>query len=162
MEGWPKVIGETDDMTTIEHAAGEALSGLRRSSAATITAAYLGNHNVAPDQITAILASIHAALGALTAPAEPAAAKLIPVVSIRKSLQPDAITCLDCGWKGQMLKRHLTASHGLTPEQYRERWSLQPDYPVVAPNYAQKRSALAKEIGLGLGLGTGPRRRPVR
>jgi predicted transcriptional regulator len=126
--------------------------------AATITAAYLGNHNVARDQIPAILASVHAALGGLGKPrVEPG--KLAPAVSIRKSVQPDAITCLDCGYKAKMLRRHLTTAHDLTPEQYRERWGLAPDYPVVAPNYAQKRSQLAKDIGLGTVTARGRRRR---
>ncbi len=116
--------------------------------AASIVAAYLGNHNVAPDQIPAIIASVHAALGGLSKPTVEVE-KLVPAVSIRKSVQPDGITCLDCGYSGQMLRRHLTASHGFTPEQYRERWGLPPDYPVTAPNYAAKRSVLAKEIGLG-------------
>jgi predicted transcriptional regulator len=116
--------------------------------AASIVAAYLGNHNVAPDQIPAIIASVHAALGGLSTPSV-VPEKLVPAVSVRKSVQPDAITCLDCGWSGQMLKRHLTAAHSLTPEQYRERWGLPVDYPVTAPNYASKRSQLAKAIGLG-------------
>jgi predicted transcriptional regulator len=125
--------------------------------AASIVAAYLGNHNVAPDQIPAIIASVHAALGGLGKPTV-VPEKLIPAVSIRKSVQPDAITCLDCGFSGQMIRRHLTVAHDLTPEQYREHWSLPPDYPVVAPNYAAKRSALAKEIGLGSTTPRGRRR----
>jgi predicted transcriptional regulator len=128
---------------------------------ATIAAAYLGNHDVAPDQIPAILASVHAALGALSTPTEPAApTRPHPAVSIRKSVQPEAITCLDCGFSGQMIRRHLTTAHDLTPEQYRERWGLQPDYPVVAPNYAQKRSRLAKEIGLGTATRSARQRGP--
>jgi predicted transcriptional regulator len=116
--------------------------------ATSIVAAYLGNHNVAPEQIPAIIASVHAALGGLRQPTV-APEKLIPAVSIRKSVQPEAITCLDCGFSGKMIRRHLTTAHGLSIEQYRERWGLGPDYPLVAPNYAAKRSALAKEIGLG-------------
>jgi predicted transcriptional regulator len=64
-------------------------------------------------------------------------------------VQPEAITCLDCGFTGKMIRRHLTTAHGLSVEQYRERWGLALDYPVVAPNYATKRSQLAKDIGLG-------------
>jgi predicted transcriptional regulator len=118
--------------------------------ATSIVAAYLGNHNVAPDQIPAIIASVHAALFSIGQPTatvpEPVRK---PAVSIRKSVTPEAITCLECGFSGQMIRRHLTTAHSLTPEQYRERWGLPIDYPVVAPNYAQKRSRLAKEIGLG-------------
>jgi predicted transcriptional regulator len=116
---------------------------------ATIAAAYLGNHNVAVDEIPAILASVHTALTKLIAPADPMPTRLVPAISIRKSVQPDAIVCLDCGFTGKMLRWHLKTAHGLSVEQYRERWMLTPSYPVVAPNYAQKRSALAKEIGLG-------------
>jgi predicted transcriptional regulator len=129
--------------------------------AATIVAAYLGNHNVAPDEIPAIIASVHAALSGLGKPVI-VPVTLTPAVSIRKSVQPDTITCLDCGFSGQMIRRHLTTSHDLTPEQYRERWGLQPDYPVVAPNYAQKRSVLAKEIGLGTATVRGQRRRTLQ
>jgi predicted transcriptional regulator len=126
--------------------------------AAAITAAYLGNHNVAPEQIPAIIASIHATLGALSAPIEPAApARPHPAISIRKSVQPDGIVCLECGFGGKMIRRHLTTAHGLSVEQYRERWGLAPDYPVVAPNYAAKRSQLAKEIGLGTATRRGRR-----
>lgn len=120
--------------------------------ATSIVAAYLGNHNVAADQIPAIIASVHAALSSIGQPGaivqEPARR---PAVSIRKSVQPEAITCLECGFSGQMIRRHLTTAHDLTPEQYRERWGLPVDYPVVAPDYAVKRSQLAKEIGLGTG-----------
>ena len=128
--------------------------------AATIAAAYLSNHDVAPDQIPAIITSVHAALSSIC---QPTATVLEPVrkpaVAIRKSVQPEAITCLDCGFSGQMIRRHLTVAHDLTPEQYRERWGLAPDYPVVAPNYAVKRSALAKQIGLGTMTPRGRRRR---
>jgi predicted transcriptional regulator len=126
--------------------------------ATSIVAAYLGNHNVAPDQIPAIIASVHTALSGLGQPVAPVEPVRKPAVAIRKSVTPEAIVCLDCGFSGQMIRRHLTTAHDLTPEQYRERWGLAPDYPVVAPNYAMKRSALAKEIGLG----TGTRRRGRR
>jgi predicted transcriptional regulator len=126
--------------------------------AASIIAAYLGNHTVAPAEIPAIIASVHMALSGLGKPIISVPEKLVPAISIRKSIQPDAITCLDCGFSGQMIRRHLTTAHDLTVEQYRERWGLPPDYPVVAPDYAERRSALAKEIGLG----TGTRRRARR
>jgi len=127
--------------------------------ATSIVAAYLGNHTVAAAEIPTIIASVHAALSAVGTPIEAAVPKPVPAVAIRKSVTPEAIVCLDCGFSGQMIRRHLTTAHGLTVEQYRERWGLAPDYPVVAPNYAQKRSALAKEIGLGT---TTPRRRTLQ
>ena len=117
--------------------------------ATSIVAAYLGNHNVAPAEIPAIIASVHMALSSIGQPIMPVEPARKPAVAIRKSVTAEAIICLDCGFSGQMIRRHLTVSHGLTPEQYRERWGLAPDYPIVAPNYAVKRSALAKEIGLG-------------
>lgn len=118
--------------------------------AATITAAYLGNNTVAAEQIPSLITSIHAALGGLGKPADTALPVVLkPAVPVRRSVQPHAITCLDCGYSGQMLKRHLAAHHGLTPDEYRARWGLTADYPVVAPNYAVRRSALAKQIGLG-------------
>ncbi|HEY1796453.1 MAG TPA: MucR family transcriptional regulator [Stellaceae bacterium] len=117
---------------------------------AEITAAFLSNNAVAADQIPAIIASIHAALGGLVKPIETALpAVLKPAVPIRRSVQPHVITCLDCGYQVQMLKRHLTTAHGLSVDQYRARWALPSDYPMVAPNYTETRSRLAKEIGLG-------------
>lgn len=74
---------------------------------------------------------------------------LTPAVSIRASVKPDAITCLECGFKGKMLKRHLNTEHDLTPEDYKARWGLAKDYPLVAPNYAAMRKELAEKIGLG-------------
>lgn len=129
--------------------------------AASIVAAYLGNHNVAAEQIPTIIASVHAALSSIgqptaTVPVEPVRK---PAVAIRKSVQPDAITCLDCGFSGKMIRRHLTTTHDLTVEQYREKWGLPLDYPVVAPNYAAKRSQLAKNIGLGTHTPRGRRRK---
>jgi predicted transcriptional regulator len=117
--------------------------------ATSIVAAYLGNHTVPSDEIPAIIASVHAALSSIGQPVAPVEPARKPAISIRKSVTPEAITCLDCGFSGQMIRRHLTVSHGLTPEQYRERGGLPVDYPVGAPNYAAKRSVLAKEIGLG-------------
>jgi predicted transcriptional regulator len=124
--------------------------------ATSIVAAYLGNHTVAAAEIPTIIASVHAALSSIGKPIAPVEPTRKPAVAIRKSVSPDAIICLDCGFSGQMIRRHLTTAHNLTPEQYRERWGLPPDYPVVAPNYAVKRSMLANEIGLGT---TTPRRR---
>jgi hypothetical protein len=74
-----------------------------------------------------------------------------PAVPIRRSIQPDAITCLDCGRPQKMLKRHLTTAHQLTPDEYRKRWGLKSDYPMSAPNYTARRSELAKSYGLGKG-----------
>src|SRR5437762_14256628 len=76
---------------------------------------------------------------------------LTPAVPIRRSVQRDAVVCLECGWKGKMLRRHLSTRHGLTGEQYLKRWNLQSDHPLTAPTYSEQRSTLAKELGLGRG-----------
>jgi len=85
--------------------------------------------------------------------------ELVPAVPVRRSVRRDAITCLDCGYEGKMLKRHLQSAHGVTAAAYRERWGLKPDYPMVTPAYAARRSELAKAIGLGT-RGRGQKGRP--
>ena len=115
---------------------------------AEIVAAYVGHNTVSPDQLPGLIASVNQALNRLGEP--PAAASPpTPAVPIRRSVGADTITCLDCGWKGVMLKRHLSSTHGMTPTQYRERWGLELAYPLVAKNYASRRSELAKALGLG-------------
>jgi predicted transcriptional regulator len=106
---------------------------------ATIAAAYLGNNTVAADHVPEVIQIVHTALNQLGGSTEPvAAARPHPAVSIRKSVTPESITCLDCGFSGQMIRRHLTTAHGLSVEQYRERWGLAPDYPVVAPKLREE------------------------
>jgi predicted transcriptional regulator len=92
---------------------------------------------------------VHASLAEIGKPAEAPAERPQPAVPIKKSVNPDYLVCLEDGKKLKMLKRHLKTAYDLTPEQYRERWGLGSDYPMVAPNYAKQRSRLAKEIGLG-------------
>jgi predicted transcriptional regulator len=129
-----------------------------KKETAEIVSAYVGHNTVPPDQLPALISSVNEALSMLgQAPA--AEAPLTPAVSIRRSVGADAITCLDCGWEGKMIKRHLSSAHGMTPAQYRERWKLSADYPLVAPNYATQRSELAKKIGLGSRSGSRPRKR---
>lgn len=116
----------------------------------TIAAAFLSRNDSRPDEVPGLLHGIHAALGALGQPAAPEPeAPLVPAVSIRASVKPDHIVCLDCGAKLKMLKRHLNTHHNLTPEAYRARWGLPADYAIVAPNYAETRRDLAVRIGLG-------------
>jgi predicted transcriptional regulator len=115
-----------------------------------IVIAYIGNNTVGWESVSKLITDIHAALSKAPAlgpesPSEPQR----PAVSIRRSLTPDAIVCLEDGKKFKSLRRHLWTDHGLTPEQYRAKWRLKPDYPMVAPNYAKARSDLAKSIGLG-------------
>lgn len=117
---------------------------------AEIVAAYVGHSTISPDQLPALIESVNQALTGLgQEPAAPPAPLLTPAVSVRRSVTPDKITCLECGWSGLMLKRHLLTAHDMTPESYRARWKLALDYPMVAPNYASRRSELAKQIGLG-------------
>ena len=117
---------------------------------AEIVAAYVGNNPVPAADIPALINQVHAALlrvtsGEAQSPAEP----LKPAVPIKKSINPDFIVCLEDGKKFKSLKRHLRTQYTMTPEQYREKWGLAADYPMVAPNYAAARSQLAKQMGLG-------------
>jgi predicted transcriptional regulator len=118
-----------------------------KEQVAEIAAAYVGHNNISPDQLPTLITTISVALNGLGQ--EAAAEPRLPAVPIRRSISPSKITCLECDWSGQMLKRHLM-THDLTPQQYRARWNLAADYPMVAPNYATRRSELAKAIGLGI------------
>jgi len=117
---------------------------------AQIVSAYVSNNSVAAGDIPGLIAQVHSALTRVSgssaeAPNEP----LKPAVSVKKSITPEYIVCLEDGKKFKSLKRHLRTQYNMTPEQYREKWSLSPDYPMVAPNYAAARSQLAKQMGLG-------------
>lgn len=115
-----------------------------------IVAAHVSNNSVSVDDLPTLIGNVFNALAGL-GQAAPAAevAPPKPAVSVRASVKPDKITCLDCGMELKMLKRHLMTHHGMTPEDYRARWNLPADYPLVAPNYAEKRRDLAVKIGLG-------------
>ncbi|GAB5461965.1 MULTISPECIES: Ros/MucR family transcriptional regulator [Hoeflea] len=116
---------------------------------AEIVAAYVSNNSVAANDLPNVISQVHAALGGATMPTEEIAEKPKPAVSVRRSIQNDYLICLEDGQKFKSLKRHLMTHYGLTPEQYREKWDLPADYPMVAPSYAEARSRLAKEMGLG-------------
>ena len=117
---------------------------------ARIVSAHVGNNQVAADALLELIQSVHRSLAAAgTAEPTSSAAPPTPAVPIRKSVFPDHIVCLEDGKKLTMLKRHLQVSYGMTPEQYRRRWGLPDSYPMVAPNYASRRSSLAKQAGLG-------------
>src|SRR5436190_9648095 len=115
-----------------------------------IIASYVSHHNVSPEQIPELINSVHRTFDSLGKPAEPQGT-LTPAVPIRRSVQRDAVVCLECGWKGKMLRRHLSTRHGLSGEEYLRRWSLPSDHPLTAPTYSEQRSSLAKELGLGRG-----------
>jgi predicted transcriptional regulator len=117
---------------------------------ATIVSAYVSNNSVPSAEIPNLISNVHSALkrvsgGQMAAPAEP----LKPAVPVKRSVTPDYIVCLEDGMKFKSLKRHLRTRYKMTPEQYREKWNLPPDYSMVAPNYAAARSQLAKQMGLG-------------
>jgi len=114
-----------------------------------IVAAHVSNNTVAVGDLGQLINQVYHSLANIGgAPAAPAA-RPQPAVSIKKSIQPDFLVCLEDGKKLKMLKRHLKTAYNMSPEAYRERWGLASDYPMVAPNYARQRSRLAKEIGLG-------------
>lgn len=115
---------------------------------AEIVAAHVSNNKLPAADLPQLIAQVHASLSD-TASASSSQSRPSPAVPIKKSVTADYIVCLEDGKKLKMLKRHLKAAYDLTPEQYRERWGLPSDYPMVAPNYAKKRSQLAKKIGLG-------------
>jgi predicted transcriptional regulator len=123
---------------------------------AQIMAAYVSNNSVPAADLAALMASIYHGLSKL-GQSNVMDSRPEPAVSSKKSVFPDYIVCLEDGKKLKMLKRHIKTSYGLSPDQYRERWNLPADYPMVAPNYAKQRSKLAKQIGLGT---TASRRAP--
>lgn len=127
-----------------------------------IVAAHLSNNNVEVGEVPELITSVYGALAGLGTQAEPEEVRPEPAVSIRASVKPDYIVCLEDGKKLKMLKRYLRTNFDMTPEDYRARWDLPADYPMVAPNYAEKRRDLAKKIGLGRKPGTGRGRRKVK
>ena len=117
---------------------------------ADIVAAHVSNNSVAVSDLPLLISNVHGALAGLGGKApEPEVKKQEPAVSVRSSIKPDFIVCLEDGKKLKMLKRHLMTHYQMTPEQYRAKWNLPADYPMVAPNYAEQRRSLAKKIGLG-------------
>ncbi len=117
--------------------------------ASDIVAAHVSNNSVSVGDLPALITNVYGALAALGANAPVVELPPEPAVSVRSSVKPDYIVCLEDGKKLKMLKRHLMTHYNLTPDQYRTRWNLPADYPMVAPNYAEKRRELAKKIGLG-------------
>ena len=127
----------------------EELTNELLSLTADIVAAHVANNNVSTSEVPQLIAQVHAALTGLTEPKKAEEPELQPAVPVRSSVKHDYIVCLEDGKKLKMLKRYLKTAYGLSPEEYRHRWDLPIDYPMVAPNYARQRSTLAKQIGLG-------------
>jgi predicted transcriptional regulator len=127
---------------------------------ADIVAAHVSNNSVAISDIPLVIRSVHEALAGLASGAEPEPEPQQPAVSVRSSVKPDYIVCLEDGKKLTMLRRYLMTNFGMTPDEYRAKWNLPKDYPMVAPNYSERRRVLAKEIGLG-SKGRGGGRKPA-
>ena len=124
----------------------------RREQTAEIVAAYFSNNHVRQDEVAGVIATVYAAMTGLAKPApvaEPEPEPLTPAVPVKKSVTPDYIVCLEYGKQFKSLKRHLATRYDMTPDQYRAKWGLPKDYPMVAASYAARRSELAKTIGLG-------------
>jgi len=129
-----------------EQSAGDGVIGLT----ARIVAAYVSNNAVAAGEIPGLISQVHAALLRVSSGQETVQAEAPrPAIAVKRSISADYIVCLEDGKKFKSLKRHLRTQYNMTPEQYREKWGLPPDYPMVAPNYAEERSKLAKQMGLG-------------
>ncbi|MEE2654447.1 MAG: MucR family transcriptional regulator [Pseudomonadota bacterium] len=134
----------TEDKTT------HITNGEVLKMAVEIVSAYVSNNDVSAAQVPDLINTIYSSLNTLNGSSSINGTESPrPAVSIRRSITPDYIICLEDGKKLKMLKRHLRASYGITPDEYRTKWGLPPDYPMVAPNYAEQRSNFAKKIGLG-------------
>jgi len=121
---------------------------------AEVVSAYVSNNTLATGQLADVIQAVYTSLRGLEGQvAEPPSEPLKPAVPIRKSVTPEFLICLEDGKKLKMLKRHLRSTYSLTPDEYRVKWGLPPDYPMVAPKYAEQRSEFAKKIGLGRGTG---------
>ncbi|MEM5502340.1 MucR family transcriptional regulator [Ahrensia kielensis] len=117
---------------------------------AQVVSAYVGNNNITADELPSLISNVHGALNSTVGNVQASEVeKPKPAVNPKKSVLDDCITCLEDGQQFKSLKRHLMSHHGLTPQDYREKWDLPSDYPMVAPSYAERRSKLAQEMGLG-------------
>jgi predicted transcriptional regulator len=116
---------------------------------AHIVSSYARHHQLGPEQLVELIRQVHRALASLGQAALPMAEPRQPAVPIRQSVRPEYVVCLECGFRAKILRRHLRVEHGLSVDEYRARWNLRSDHPVIAPAYSQRRSAMAKEIGLG-------------
>jgi len=120
-----------------------------------IVAAYVRRNQIGADQLPILISTVHQALASLGKPVAQFDRERTPAVPIRRSIHRDYVVCLECGWRGKMLRGHLASGHELSVEQYRVRWNLPREHPMTAPSYSEQRSSLAKQIGLGRGRGRG-------
>lgn len=127
----------------------ETSAGMHVAFATGIVSAYVRNNVLNTAELPGLIRSVHAALVGLTGPVEAVAEPPKPAVPVKKSIYKDYLVCLEDGLKFKSLKRHLRSKYGMSPEDYRQKWGLPADYPMVAPGYSEKRSKLAKKMGLG-------------
>jgi predicted transcriptional regulator len=120
-----------------------------RDLTAEIVAAYVRRNQITTEQLGTLISTVHQALADLNKPAKEAVVERTPAVSARRSVQRDFVVCIECGWRGKMVRRHLGTAHGLTVDLYRARWNLPHDHAMTAPAYSERRSTMAKQIGLG-------------
>jgi predicted transcriptional regulator len=120
---------------------------------AKIVVSYVRHQRLGPDQLSDLITSVHRAIGQLGQPPEPDEV-LTPAVSVRRSVHRDHVTCLNCGYRGKTLRRHISTRHGLSGEEYRQRWGLRSNHPLTAPAYSEHRSTMAKAWGFGRKLVT--------
>jgi predicted transcriptional regulator len=113
-----------------------------------IVKSYVGHHTVAPGQLSDLIVTVHRAIGQVGQPVAPEEV-LVPAVSVRRSVHQDYVVCLDCGYRGKTLRRHISTRHGLNRDEYLKRWGLRSDHPLTAPAYSERRSTMAKAFGLG-------------
>jgi predicted transcriptional regulator len=122
------------------------LTRTERQLTTDIVVAFARHNQVPAEQLAGLISTVHRTIVGLGKPPEE---ERTPAVSIRKSVHHDFVTCLECGWRGLMLRRHLSSAHALTPNEHRARWRLSSEHPVTAPSYSERRSNFAKQIGLG-------------
>jgi predicted transcriptional regulator len=122
---------------------------LERQLTTNIVAAYVRRSQIPSDQLGTLISTVHQALVGLGKPAAEMEIERTPAVSIRQSVHRDYVVCLECGWRGLTLRRHLTSRHGLSIDRYRTHWNLSREHPITAPSYSERRSGLAKQLGLG-------------
>ena len=123
--------------------------GVDPDRVARIVSSYVRHHQIGPDQLAGLIAEVHRALAGLGRAPLPVQEALKPSVSIRRSVQQDHVVCLECGYRAQVLRRHLRIAHDLEVADYRTRWKLPADHPIIAPAYSERRSTMAKQLGLG-------------
>jgi predicted transcriptional regulator len=115
---------------------------------AEIVSKYVSHHKLAPTELPTLITTVHKAIGGLGTPSETEEPRT-PAVSVRQSVRQDYVVCLDCGYRGLVLRRHINVRHGLNPNEYRQRWGLKNNHPLTAPAYSERRSSVAKALGLG-------------